>query len=195
MNTFPLHTLETAPAAAQAQLSAVKSRMGFLPNLHLKLAQSPVALEAYTTLSGIFEKASFSAGERQMILLAAAVENACEFCVAAHSRGAKRAKVDPAVLSAVRAGQPVPDDRMRALVEFTQAVVRERGWVGEDRLKAFLESGFTPQQVLEVIVGVTLKTLSNYTSHVADIPLNEEFAEDRWTPGDAPGAHSHRHAS
>ncbi len=72
MNTFPLHTLETAPAAAQAQLSAVKSRMGFLPNLHLKLAESPVALDAYATLSGIFEKASFPAGERQLILLAAA---------------------------------------------------------------------------------------------------------------------------
>ena len=194
MSLFALHTAQTAPEASRPLLSVAQAKMGFLPNLLAKLAEAPAALEAYMTLSGIYDKSSFTPGERQLILLSAAVENACEFCVAAHSAGAKRAKVEPAVIGAVREGKRVSDDRLRTLVEFTKRVVQERGWVGEERVRAFLDAGFTRQNVLEVIVGVTLKTLSNYANHIMETPLNAELAGEQWTAQSAPGAHMHRHA-
>jgi uncharacterized peroxidase-related enzyme len=194
MSLFPLHTLDTAPAAAQPLLNAAQAKMGFLPNLLAKLAEAPAALEAYLTLSGIYDKTSFAPGERQLILLATAVENACEFCVAAHSAGAKRAKVEPTVVAAVREGKRVADERLRALVEFTQWVVNERGWVGEDRVRAFLDAGFTRQNVLEVVVGVSLKTLSNYANHIVETPLNAELAGEQWTVQGSGAPHAHRHA-
>jgi len=122
------------------------------------------------------------------------VENACEYCVAAHSAGAKRAKVEPAVVAAVREGKRVPDARLRTLVEFTQRVVRERGWVGEGAVRAFLDAGFSRQQVLELLVGVTLKTLSNYANHIVETPLNAELAGEQWTAQGAGAALTHRHA-
>ena len=181
MIQFPLYTPDTAPAGSQALLNAAQTKMRFVPHLLAKLAEAPAALEAYMTLSGIFDKTSFAPGERQLILLATAVENACEFCVAAHSAGAKRAKVDPPVVAAVREGKRVPDDRLRGLVDFTQRVVQERGWVGEEGVASFIEAGFTPQNVLEVIVGVSLKTLSNYANHIVATPLNTELAGEQWT--------------
>ncbi|MBI3994211.1 MAG: carboxymuconolactone decarboxylase family protein [Candidatus Lambdaproteobacteria bacterium] len=191
MSHFPLHTLETAPAGAQPILNGVKAKMGFVPNLLAKLAEAPVALEAYTTLSGIFDKASLAPGERQLVLLTSAVENACEFCVAAHSAGAKRVKVNPQVVSALREGKTVPDARLKALTDFTRAVVQERGWVGEQKVEGFLAAGFTPQQVLEVLVGVTLKTLSNYANHIVDTPLNAELAGEKWSANGAAAVHRH----
>lgn len=181
MSRFPLHTPDTAPTDAKATLAGVQSKMGFIPNLYGKLAAAPAALEAYTTLSGIFDKTSLTPAERQTVLLAASVENKCEFCVAAHSAGAKRAKAPLEVVTAIRDRKAIPDARLGALANFTQAVVRERGWVGEAAVTKFLNAGFAPQQVIEVVVGVTLKTLSNYTNHIVDVPLNEQLAGERWS--------------
>lgn len=110
--------------------------------------------------------------ERQIVLLSAAVENGCEFCVAAHSAGARRAGVPTAVVAALREREPINDARFGALAEFARRVVRERGWVGDTAIESFLAAGFTRQNVLEVIVGISLKTLSNYTDHIAGTPLN-----------------------
>lgn len=185
MSLFPLHTLETAPADAHPVLQGVKSRMGFVPNLLAKLAEAPAALEAYTTLSAIFDKTSLSPGERQVVLLTTALENRCEFCVAAHSAGAKHANVAPQIVNALRQGLPVSDPRLKALSAFARVMVHERGWVDQEGVTAFLNAGFTPQNVLEVIVGVTLKTLSNYTSHIVGTPLNDELRAERWSKEDA----------
>ena len=194
MSLFPLHTVESAPEGARPLLNAAQSKMGFLPNLLAKLAEAPAALEAYLTLAGIFDKTTLAPGERQLVLLTTAVENACEFCVAAHSAGAKRTKVEPTVVSAVREGKRVPDNHLQALIEFTRRVVRERGWVGDDAVRAFLDSGFTAQNVLEVIVGVSLKTLSNYANHIVETPLNAELAGEQWRAHDSSSHHAHRQA-
>src|SRR5574341_906443 len=119
MNRFPLHTPDTAPADAKPALASVQSKMGFIPNLYGKLATAPAALDAYLTLSGIYDKTSLSPAERQTVLLAASVENKCGFCVAAHSAGAKRAKAPQEVVAAIRERRPVPDPRLGALADFT----------------------------------------------------------------------------
>lgn len=89
---------------------------------------------------------------------------------------------DPAhVTNALRDGRPIEDPRLQALSQFTVAVVRGRGHVDEE-VKAFLAAGYQPPQVLEVLVGVMLKTLSNYTNHIAGTPLDDVFAARAWAP-------------
>jgi uncharacterized peroxidase-related enzyme len=181
MTDFPLHTIDSAPQESRQKLEAVQSRMGFLPNLFANLAESPAALEAYLTLSEVLGKTALSAPEQQILLLSASVENGCEFCVAAHSAGARKAGASEAVVAAVRDGAQVPDSRLGALAAFTQAVVRERGWVGDEAIEPFLAAGFTRQNVLDVVLGVSLKTLSNYTNHITGTPLNAELSAFEWT--------------
>ncbi|WP_435101846.1 carboxymuconolactone decarboxylase family protein [Arhodomonas sp. AD133] len=181
MATFPLHTTDTAPAAARERLEAVQSRMGFIPNLFGQLAESPAALEAYQALTDILGRTSFSPAEQQIILLSASVENGCEFCVAAHTAGARKANAPETVVDAIRDGDSVPDERLGALATFTQRVVRDRGWVDEATIEDFLAAGFTRENVLEVLVGISLKTLSNYANHITGTPLNEEIAAFRWS--------------
>ena len=116
-----------------------------------------------------------------MILLAVSVENGCEFCVAAHSMIARRmAKAPDAVVDALRDRETIPEARLQALATFTRAMVRERGLVAEVPLQAFLKAGFTHQQALEVVLGVTMKTLSNYANHLTKTQTNAEFAHEAW---------------
>lgn len=180
MAEFTLHDTATAPAEARERLEKAQQAMGFVPNLFANMAEAPASLEAYQTLDGIFAKTSLSPVEREVVLLATSVENRCHFCVAAHSGRAKQAGMDDAVLKALRAGDALPDARLDALATFTRTVVRDRGWAGDTAVQAFIDAGFTQGQVLEVILGVSLKTLSNYTNHIAGTPLNAELSSLAW---------------
>lgn len=83
-------------------------------------------------------------------------------------------------VEAVRSGDPVDDGRLDALRRFTQEVTARRGWVGEDAVQAFLDAGYEQPQVLEVITGIALKTLSNYTNHIGQTPLDDAFQDFAW---------------
>lgn len=186
MTRFTTHTIDSAPAAARPTLEGAKKALGFVPNLYANLAEAPTALEAYTTLSAIFSKTSFNATERQVVLLAVSVENACQFCVAAHSLIAKAMdKIDPAIVAALRARRPIADVRLEELAKFTRLVVRERGWVPSAATERFLEAGYTHQQAIEVVLGVTMKTLSNYANHLTGTKVNPELASEEWSPARA----------
>lgn len=179
--TYPVHTLETAPEAARDTLAGAKKAYGFVPNLLGVMAAAPALVKAYTTLSRIFDETSFSPAERQVVLLSVSYENGCEYCVAAHSVIAGMQKVPPDVVDAIRSGNPIANPKLEALRRFTTAVVEMRGWPSQDDANAFLNAGYTKAQVLEVILGVGMKTLSNYTNHVAETPLDDAFAKAAWS--------------
>ncbi len=86
------------------------------------------------------------------------------------------------VVAALRAGQLPSGTRLAALTAFTRAVVQERGWVAEHpALAQFLAAGYSCEQALEVMLGVTQKTLSNYANHLLKTPLNPAFESERWS--------------
>lgn len=183
MSDYVFHTPESAPEGAGPALAQSKARLGFVPNLYAGLANAPAALEGYLAVSAAFEHASLSPAERQVVLLTTSVRNGCTFCVAAHSMIAKKmAGVPQAVVQALRDDRDPPDVRLAALAAFTRAVVDQRGWVKDSPAWAqFLQAGYTPAQALEVVLGVTQKTLSNYANHLLDTPLNPAFEADRWS--------------
>jgi AhpD family alkylhydroperoxidase len=150
-----------------------------VPNLLGTLAESPQTLKGYLALAGLFEETSLSPEERQVVLLAVSFENACEYCMAAHSMGARRQGVAAHVIDALRNGAALPDARLEALRVFAQAVVRQRGWA-EREAESFVEAGFTKAQLLDVVLGVAQKTLSNYVNHLAHTPLDAALEPEKW---------------
>ncbi len=140
-----------------------------------------MALEAYFGLAAAFEKTSLTAPERQVVLLAVSVENGCEFCVAAHSMIAlKIAGVPAAAVESLRAGTELADPRLNAMANFTRAVVTQRGWVSEEGVADYFAAGFSAPQALEVVLGVTMKTLSNYANHITGTQTNPELSAFAW---------------
>lgn len=183
MTDYVFHTSETAPEAARPILASAQQKLGFVPNLYAGLANAPAVLEAYIALSGYFDKTSLTPVERQVVLLAVSVANDCDFCVAAHSLIAKKMSgVPEEVVIALRAGQLPSDTKLAALTAFTRVVVQERGWVAEHPAFAqFLAAGYSCEQALEVVLGVTQKILSNYANHLLKTPLNPAFESERWS--------------
>lgn len=180
MGRFDLHTHDSAPEDSKPLLKGLEEVFGFVPNLSAVLAESPPTLKAYMTLSGIFDESSFTPAERQVVILAINEYNECHYCVAAHSVIADMQGVPVEMVDAIREGSPIPDPRLEALRDFTRKIVDRRGWVDESDIEAFLAAGFDRHQVLEVILGVAMKTISNYANHVAETPLDDAFAGRAW---------------
>ena len=188
MPEFPTHTPETAPEASRPALAELKAKRGFVPNLHARLAEAPAALQAYTGLVALVAASSLTPAEQQVVYMTANVIHECEYCTAGHSALARNAGLDAAAIEALREGGPLADPRLQALRAFTAAVVLERGRVQPGELEGFLAAGFTRAQVLEVLVAVAAKTISNYANRIAGTPLDAFMAKTAWV------APSRRHA-
>ncbi len=183
MTTFKVHTIDAAPEASKARLASVKAAWGFVPNLHGVLAESAIALEAYDTLFGLVAKSTLTPVEQQVAYQAINVFHECEYCTAGHTYLSRAAKVDEQAIAALRNNTPIADARLQALRDFTTAVVRERGFVGDVAIDAFIAAGFTKENVLEVITVAATKVISNYTNHITHTP-KEGFMADpalAWT--------------
>src|ERR1700737_514285 len=102
MVTLRPQTIESAPQGSKATLQAIQKRNGFIPNLMATFATSPALLKGYVALDAAWEKSSFSALERQLIFLAASVENCCRYCIATHATALKALKVNSQCIQAVR---------------------------------------------------------------------------------------------
>ncbi|HEY1956960.1 MAG TPA: carboxymuconolactone decarboxylase family protein [Polyangiaceae bacterium] len=182
MNPFPLHTLETAPSDAKEMLARITKRFGFLPNVYAHLAEAPAALEALSELSTIFGRTSLSERQRHVLLLTSSVENVCTFCVAAHTRGAIAGGVSRQSIAAIRDRARPEDAEDAAMAAFVRAMIHSKGFVSDAEVAAFLAAGFAPRHALEVVLGVTLKILTNYANHLTHTELNDQLAEFRWSP-------------
>lgn len=181
MPDFPVLTPQNAPDASRPLLDKAQQKFGMLPNLMGVLATAPAALGSYLAVNEALEGSSLTPVEQQVVLIATSTENGCEYCVSVHSAVAGMVKMPADALEALRAGRDPGDARLGALARFARHVVEERGWVAPEEMEAFLAAGFGEQQVLEVITGVALKTISNYTNHIAATPLDAAFESQRWS--------------
>lgn len=184
--TFPSHDLTTAPEGSKPLLEKSQKAFGRLPGLHKVLAESPQAYEAYQTLHKLFAETDFDADELTVVWQAINVEHACHYCVPAHTGIAKMMKVDDAITEALRNETPLPSAKLEALRRFTVQMVRARGYVTDAQTAAFFEAGYGHRAVLDVILGLAQKTMSNYINHVAETPVDEVFHPLKWTRSDTP---------
>jgi uncharacterized peroxidase-related enzyme len=181
MTNFTLYTQETAPEGSKGVLQSVSKAYGVVPNLLATLAESPATVEAYATLSGIFDKSDFTPTERQIILMTNNRLNGCTYCMAAHSTVSKMQGLPADVISALRDGTALADTKLEALRVFTAKVVEQRGYMSDADVQDFLAAGYSKGNILEVILGTSLKIISNYTNHVANTPVDAAFAAAKWS--------------
>ncbi len=179
---FDIHNLQTAPEGSRPVLAEVEKTYGFIPNLLGVLAESPLAVAAYPQLNQLIQtKSTLTPPEQQAALLAVSYENGCSYCMGAHCTIAAMVQTLPSTIQSLRAGTPPDDTKTAALVKFTRAVVKQRGWVEVATLNEFLAAGYTRGQVFDVLTIVAIKTLSNYANHLAETPLDDAFASQKWT--------------
>ncbi len=184
MTKLKVHNIETAPEGSKALLETSQKAYGMIPGLHGVLAGSPGILEAYQTIHELFVNSSFNEEELTVVWQTINVEHACHYCVPAHTGIAKMMKVDDAITEALRNETPLENAKLEALRTMTLTIVRNRGHVSQAELEAFYTAGYGEKQVLEIILGLSQKVISNYTNHIANTPVDAGFKKFAWSKED-----------
>jgi len=177
---FPLLDEDTAPKDALEALAAAKKNFGMIPNVEKVMALAPQLLSGYTHMWDLFETTTFTPIERQVVYMTANYENECSYCVPWHSLLAKNAGIAPDQVEALRSGAPLSETKLEVLRGFTRTLIANRGKASEAELQVFFDAGYSDVQVLEVILGLSIKLISNYTNSIAGTPLDKDVEDLRW---------------
>jgi alkylhydroperoxidase family enzyme len=177
---FELYNRDNAPAGSLPLLENSVKDFGMIPNLHAVLAESPAALEAYQLLHNLFQQTSFDEEEITVVWQTINVEHECHYCVPAHTGIAHSMKVDSAIIDALRDRTELPNQKLQQLHLTTLALVRNRGRLSEQEQADFFAAGYERRHLLEIILGISQKVISNYTNHQADTPIDKPFQQFEW---------------
>ena len=165
---------------ANETLDAVRQRVGFIPNLFATLAEQPGVVEAFAALDDAFSETSLSPVERQVVLMTASVENKGAYCVAGHTIFGQSIGMPEQAIDAIRSGGTIDDTRLEALHGFVTKLSRNRGHVEPGETARLQDAGYSRGQVLEIIMGVTVKTFTNYVDSALQLELDENFKSAAW---------------
>lgn len=171
-------TIESASGPATEVLSAAQHRMGMIPNMYARMANAPMMLHTYAVgYEGFRSESGFSPAEQEVVFLTISNENGCDYCSAAHGFIAERMSgVSPEVIDGIAAGDELPDERLQVLHHFTKHLLGTHGRPEQAEVARFLESGFTEAQILYLVLAIAVKTISNYSNHMFDTPIDAAFS-------------------
>lgn len=177
--SLDLMTVKTAEGDAAEQLKKIESQLGFVPNLYAHMANMPALLASYSNGYEKFRgQAGFGPAEQEVIFLSISQANGCHYCLAAHSMVADKMQgMGADLINALRAGAPLPEAKLNALSIFTRKMVTSYGRPSADDMAAFFEAGYDTQAVLGIILGISVKTLSNYVNILSQTPVDAAFAD------------------
>jgi uncharacterized peroxidase-related enzyme len=172
----------TANSDVKSTLESAKMNLGFIPNMYANMANAPSLLKSYLQTYDLFRiETDFNAIEQEVIFLAISRENDCEYCVAAHSVIADNMSGVPVeITDAIRNDGVVNDSKLAALIEFTNVMQRSRGLPTKNDANKFLSVGYTEKHILEVIVAIAVKTMSNYSNHLFHTTVDNAFSGRLW---------------
>lgn len=174
MSNFNVPTREEVSANNKAIFDNLEKGLGFVPNLYAYFAKSETALGDYLALQN--RKSSLKAKEREVVNLITSQINGCNYCQSAHTvLGKMNGFTDEQVLE-LRRGSAAFDSKLDALVQFTASVVENRGKATLASKTAFFEAGYTEVNMIDVVVVVGDKIISNYIHNLADFAIDFPLA-------------------
>lgn len=180
MSDFPVHTLNSAPEASRQALEGLRSAFGFIPNIAATMSTSPVLINSLADLFQHVHGGSFSEPQIQTVLLTNAVTNGSAWAVAFHTALALENGIPASDVQAIRDGAAPHDAKLSALSKLAKALIEKRGRLDAHDKEAFLQAGFGPDHLLEVVAIVAASTITNYTGSVTQPPLEADFQAHAW---------------
>lgn len=160
-----------ATPEAAALFTAIKGKIGMVPNLYRVAANQPAVLAGLLGLGETLGRGSFDARTREAIALAVAGANACDYCASAHSAISAGLQVAPETIDAHLAGRS-EDPRTAAILRLAVAIVQARGMVADGDLAAARDAGLTQADIVETVGNVVANIFTNYLNHIADTDID-----------------------
>ncbi len=171
MSRISTITNETANEEQKALLDAIKSKLGMVPNFLKIFANSPAALRAFLGLHGIANEGSLDALTRERIALAIAQQNACEYCLSAHTAIGRKAGLNGDEIAANRVGTS-QDAKAAVAVKFAQSVAEHKGEVTTAELLEVRDAGYSDAEIVEIITHVGMNLLTNMIGKASRVEID-----------------------
>lgn len=170
MSTFNVPKREEVTEVNQGIFDNLEKALGFVPNLYATYAHSENALGNYLALSGA--KTSLNAKQKEVVNLAVSQVNNCSYCLAAHTAIGKMNGFTDTQILELRAGEASFDPKLDTLAKLAKNITENRGATDEAVVASFLNSGWTKENLVDTIVLVGDKTISNYLHKTTDVPVD-----------------------
>lgn len=175
--TFTVPTKEEVSTNNQSIFDNLKKGLGFVPNLYAYYAKNETALGDYLSLQN--RKSTLSGKEREVVNLVTSQINGCRYCQSAHTALGKMNGFTEEQVIEIRKGGAAFDSKLDALAKFTASVVENRGKASNDVKEAFFDAGYSEANMIDVVIVIGDKIISNYlhnlTGFEIDFPLAEEI--------------------
>jgi len=170
MTNFKVPSRDAVNPTNQAIFDNLKSKLGFVPNLYATYAHSDNALKNYLDFSSA--TTSLSNKEKEIVNLAVSQVNSCDYCLAAHTAIAKMNGFEEPQTIEFRKGEATFDKKFDALARLAKDITENRGKTSQDVLDNFFEAGYTKENLIDTIVLVGDKTISNYVHSTTKVPVD-----------------------
>lgn len=170
MREFTVPTKAEVSEGNQAIFDKLKGMLGFVPNLYAYYAKNESALADYLALQN--RKTTLSNKEKEIVNLVTSQINGCDYCQAAHTAIGKMNGFTDEQIIEIRKNGLSSNAKFDALAKFTALVVENRGKVSAEGKEAFFEAGYTEVNMIDVVVLVGDKIISNYTHNLAEFAVD-----------------------
>lgn len=170
MSTFTVPTHTTVSPANQALFDTLKNSLGMVPNLYATLAHSETALGNYLALQNA--KSSIQGKAREVVNLVVSQVNQCEYCLAAHTVIGGMLGLTPEQIIEIRQGRASFDPKLDVLARLVRNIATQRGHADPALVDAFLAAGWTPGHLVDAIVVIGDKTVTNYLHGTTKVPVD-----------------------
>ena len=174
--TFTVPTRAEVSSVNQTIFDGLQKAVGFVPNLYAYFAKNETALRDYLALQN--RKSTLSTKEREIVNLVTSQINGCRYCQSAHTVLGKLAGFTDEQVMELRRGTASFDAKYDALARFAGEMVERKGKVSEKTKDAFFAAGYTEANMIDVIIAVGDKQISNYLHNLTNIEIDFPIAEE-----------------
>lgn len=170
MTAIDVPTRNEVSPANQAIFDQLKSALGIVPNLYATMAHSESALGSYLALQNA--KSSITGKAREVVNLVVSQVNACEYCLAAHTMIGKKVGFTGEQILEVRSGRASFDAKLDALARLVKEITIKRGHPDQTLVESFFAAGWTRGNLVDAIVAIGDKVVSNYLHGTTHVPVD-----------------------
>ncbi|QES88445.1 carboxymuconolactone decarboxylase family protein [Rhizosphaericola mali] len=176
MKTINVPARDQVTEQNQHLFDNLKKMVGFVPNLYATFANSDNALANYLTLQS--GKTSLSGKEKEIVNLVVSQYNQCVYCLSAHTQIAKMQGFTDEQIIEIRKADITFDTKFNALSQLVKSSVENKGHATPEIVDAFFEAGYNEGNLVDVVVLIGDKIITNYLYAITNIPVDWPLAPE-----------------
>ena len=173
---FAVPAREDVSPANQAIFDKLRKGLGFVPNLSAFFSKSETALGDYLAFQN--RKSTLTNKEKEVVNLVTSQINGCRYCQSAHTFLGKLNGFSDEQILELRKGAASFNPKLDALAKFTASVVNNKGHVADNIKEDFFAAGYTEANLVDLIIVVGDKIISNYLHNLTHLPIDFPIANE-----------------